>query len=278
MVDVSMRYSLGCVPFLNAKPLIHYFSTPSADLLPVEVSFAVPTDLAEWVANGSVQAALASSYFALAQPGAVVAAGVSISSFGPVESVRLFSKRPFSEIRSLALDSGSMTSNHLSKIILAERYGVYPVATTAKPNLDDMLAAADAAVLIGDAGMTAAADGLFVMDLGAAWHEMTGLPFVWALWIGTDGLTDDLAALLSDAKRYGVRNLEDIAQSESKRLGIPYHRCLRYLAEIIDCDLTPAHIEGFSRFARLCLAHGLLEQVRMPKFVGSTLAGRRETT
>ena len=98
--------------------------------------------------------------------------GCSISSLGEAASVRLFSKWPFREIQSLALDASSLTSNHLAQVLLAERYGVRPTICHLAPDLSAMLSQADACVLIGDKGMEADGAGLEVMDLGSEWVAM----------------------------------------------------------------------------------------------------------
>ncbi|MCH8273653.1 MAG: menaquinone biosynthesis protein [Armatimonadetes bacterium] len=261
------RRAIGCVPFLNAKPLIHYFSTPEAQG-EVEVLFAPPSDLAEWVLDGRVDAALASSFLALERPGLRAAPGVSISSTGPVESVRLFSKKPFDQVGVMALDRGSMTANHLARILLAEQFGAQPGTFPAEPDMEAMLTRADAAVLIGDAGMDAPAEGLRVLDLGAEWDRMTGLPFVWALWIGTESLTPELAHTLLKAKERGMERIEEVAKAESERLGWAYSRCLRYLAEVIDFDLTERHLQGLRLFADLCAKYGFIAKSWTPEIVG----------
>ncbi|MGI8924642.1 MAG: menaquinone biosynthetic enzyme MqnA/MqnD family protein [Fimbriimonadales bacterium] len=260
------RYRIGCVPFLNAKPLVALFAGPEGRHL-AEVEFAPPSRLADWVLDGRVDVALASSFFALSHPEFKVAPGVAIASQGKVRSVRLFSRRPFHEIESLALDSESMTSNHLARIILQEKYGILPECFTRDPVLEAMLAEADAAVLIGDAGMAADATGLEAMDLGGAWNELTGLPFVWAMWIGKQRLTPDLAGALISAKEFGMEHLEQIAKEESARLEWPFGLCFEYLTESIDFDLSHRHLEGFSRFATYCAAMGFTDSSALPEIV-----------
>jgi chorismate dehydratase len=251
------RYRIGCVPFLNARPLIAYYEVGQGRD-EAEVLFGPPSELASWVEEGRVDVALASSFFLAEKTEMRAAQGISISSNGPVDSVRLFSKVPFADICSVALDSSSRTSIHLAQIILKQRFGCKPVCEVTAPHLETMLAGHDAALLIGDAGMEASATGLHVLDLGAAWDELVGLPFVWALWLGLDGLTPGLAESLLRAKAYGMRNLEAIARGESERLGWPYSRCMRYVTEVIDYELTVAHWSGFLRFTHDCFEAGFV--------------------
>lgn len=148
----------------------------------VEVVYDVPSRLPALLDSGEVDAILVSSIEYLRREDLVIAADVGIMSNGPVASVRMLSKVPLDEIQTLALDESSMTSNMLAQIILAER-GVRPSLVTMEPDQAAMLAACDACVLIGDKGLEADGTGLVDVDLGEAWTELTGLPFVWALWL-----------------------------------------------------------------------------------------------
>ncbi len=266
-----MKPRLGTVPYLNAEPLISWFRTPEggsqADL------FAdVPAQLAPKVLRGELDCAIASSFFVIGSSSLRIAPNVSISSFGPVESVRLFSKVPFEKIETLALDASSATSTHLAQIILAERFGSKPRTFSAPPDFDEMLSGADACVLIGDVGMRQQFDGPHVLDLGEAWTRMTNLPFVWALWIGRNDLDSSVVPTLLRAKSFGIAHIEEAAEFGAARSGFDYHVALRYLAEVIEYDLTEKHFEGLSLFARLCERHGFAPSARLPQVVGEPSA------
>jgi chorismate dehydratase len=192
---VAALFTVGCVPYVNAIPLVMGF-VDSGDASPVKVLYDVPSRLPELLNSGEAQVILVSSIDAFRSPGRRMATGVCIGSDGPVKSVRLFSKVPPSEIRTLALDQASLTSNRLAQLILASRYGCRPSLVSLPPDLRSMLAVADACVLIGDIGMAADETGLHVLDLGLEWQLLTGKPFVWAAWIGGEGLTPALSRLL----------------------------------------------------------------------------------
>lgn len=264
------EYRLGCVPYLNARPLI----APLESDPDISIQYAPPSSLPALIKSGAVHAAMVSSIFALASPKARVASGASISSRGRVESVRLFSRVPFDGIRRIAIDSSSLTSSALCRLVLAERFACEPTTLDAEPNLDAMLSCADAALLIGDPGMSAiATDDLFVLDLGKAWEEMTGLPFVWALWVGRDGLDDRLAERLAKARAEGVASIEAIARREADVRGWNLATCRHYLAEVMEYTLDDEHLEALRRFGALCERHGLLERVHEPEIVGALMAG-----
>ena len=109
--------------------------------------------------------------------------GVGIASRGPVRSVSLFHRRPLSEVRRVALDSSSRTSAALLRILLHDRLGRDPEYVVMNPSLPDMLATADAALLIGDRALYFEGEESR-LDLGQEWTDRTALPFVWAFWAG----------------------------------------------------------------------------------------------
>lgn len=176
---MKARFRVGCVPYVNARPLVACFDQPNEF---VEVVYDVPSRLPALLDSGEVDAILVSSIEYLRRDDLVIAADVGIMSNGPVASVRMLSKVPLEEITTLALDESSMTSNMLAQVILAER-GVRPSLVTMAPDQSLMLERCDACVLIGDKGLEADGTGLVDVDLGQAWTEMTGEPFVWALWL-----------------------------------------------------------------------------------------------
>jgi chorismate dehydratase len=262
-----MKPTIGSVPYLNAKPLIKAFQH-LADDSPVELLFGVPSSLPPMLDSGAAQAVMASSFDALRTPGRHIAAGVSISSLGAAESVRLFSKVDPNHIESLAWDASSLTSNHLALVVLAERYKSRPKTVNLPPDRDEMLTQCDAAVLIGDNGLAAQADGLTVLDLGSEWRSLTGLPFVWALWIGGEGLDESLAGHLKQARDWGIENLPLVTREAAEETAFDLATCAHYLGEIMNYDLTPRHLAGYKRFGELLVMNGLLPEAHFPKVVG----------
>jgi len=208
-----------------------------------------------------VDAILVSSIEALRKPGRTMAAGICIGSEGPVESVRLFSQVPFAEIRTLALDQSSMTSNALGMILLSDLYGAEPATEPAPPDLMGMLDAADACILIGDAGMTADASQLHVLDLGEAWTCLTGLPFVWAAWIGRTDLDPRLAFHLAMAARDILLGdeaaIREFVRLGAERTGLAPEVVHRYYTQTMRYRLDDRMLDGLREFQRRLLARGV---------------------
>ena len=264
-----MSIQIGSVPYLNEKPLTRWFShTDEGRASGIEVVYAVPSQLARMLADGEIAAALVSSFEYFRTPGYVIAPGVSISGQDEIESVRAFARVPWRKIESLALDTSSLTSVALLKILLAEQLDSYPAFLHAAPDLDSMLAQADACLLIGDKGMLANGDGLNVLDLGRAWRRLTGLPFVYAVWLGKpENITPHLSEALNTAKAWGLTQIEAIAAEEAERIGTSVRQCRHYLTEIMDYDLGEEHQQALEMFGQKARAqqlfHGPVPPVRV---------------
>ncbi len=256
-------FTLGAVEYTNAKPLIAPFElTPSSKLA---LRLDVPSRLPALLDAREADAVLASSFEALRTPGRTYAEGLCIATLGAAESVRLFSKKPFEAIDRLALDQSSMTSNHLALVLLAERYGVRPGARPEAPDLTAMLEQHDAALLIGDKGMEAESEGLHVLDLGQAWNEFTGLPFVWALWIGRSDLAPALVGQLQEALVWSQNHPGEVLEHAIQTSGWPEEQCERYLFETMHYELGGAPLRGLRAYHELLIKHGFLAQGTFPE-------------
>jgi len=250
---------IGSVPYLNAKPLIAWFQTPEGKRSGVEVVYDVPSRLARMVEAGEVGCAMVSSVELFRHADWRAVPGIAIASTGKVLSVRLFSKVPVDRIHSVALDTSSLTSSALVRVLFARRWYATPRYIPAAPNLEAMLQQADAALLIGDKGMMACSEGLFVVDLGEEWYRWTGLPFVWALWLGrAENITPPLVDCLHRAKAWGLEHLDTIVQQEASRLDISESLVRLYLRDIMQYAMTDAHEQALNRFAHECKQLGLV--------------------
>ena len=257
---MTTKTVIGSVPYLNARPLVRWFTdTEEGRAAGIEVVEAVPTALAVMLERGEVAAALVSSFEMFRRPGLSWAAGTGVTANGPVLSVRMLSTKPVAAVRSVALDTSSVTSVALLKILLMEQYGLSPQYLPSPPNLPRMLASADAALIIGDLGYREYDPSLHVLDLGAAWRELTGLPFVYALWIGPkDTLTPPLVAALTKAREWGTAHLEEVARAEYERVGENYRRVYDYLAKTMRYPVGPREEAALRLFAEKSVQHGLL--------------------
>lgn len=263
------QYRIASVPYVNAVPMVYRFERMGAEST-VEVVYDVPSALPSMLDAGEVDAILVSSIYALRNAGLRFASGVCIGSQRAVRSVRLFSKVPFEAISSLALDSSSMTSNALARILLKDSYGVSPVVHVAPPVQGAMLAAADACVLIGDIGMTAPAEGLHVLDLGEAWFEATGLPFLWAGWVGRSGLTPELVSLLAGAVPASFD--EDLIEYAAVHHEWPREMVRGYYTENMSYAFDARMEAGLRKYQERLLDHGFADCEHWPEIIAPSPA------
>lgn len=273
------RFTVGCVPYVNAIPLVEMFEEMGA-ASPVMVVYKVPSELPALLESGQVQAILVSSIDALRIPNRTMAEAVCIGSRDKVKSVRLFSKVPFGEIKTLAWDASSMTSNRLAMILLRELHGVQPETVVMPPDLKSMLNQADACVLIGDIGMMSDGTGLEIMDLGESWRQLTGKPFVWAAWIGAEGLEPELvwwlqrAAACAGSERVGEpdfikRNREAMVAKAMLKANWPEATARDYFENVMAYHLDDDLLEGLREFQRRLLANGFADAVHFPRLVSA---------
>ena len=250
---------VGAVSYLNAKPL-YYRLTEFAPA--VVLSMDVPSRLADRLASGDLDVALIPSveYLRGAARGYEIVPGFAIAARGAVRSVKLFCRVAPERIDRLALDAGSRTSQALAQVWLQERHGVRPGRIEALPlGVPVEESTADAVLAIGDRAMRVAEDGVHtVIDLAEAWHGLTGLPFVFALWVTRAGVAlGDLPDALARSRAEGLRNAGTLAALHGPRLGLDVATCYDYLTKVLSYDLGESEIAGLGRFARLAARLGL---------------------
>ncbi|NUO09941.1 MAG: menaquinone biosynthesis protein [Candidatus Brocadia sp.] len=249
------KLRLGIVPYMNAKPLI-YELNQHADS--IELSFEVPSLLPSMLNNDQIDVAIIPSIEYFRSGNYAIIPDISISSYGTVESVKIFSKVAIQNIRTAALDKNSLTSCALTKIILREQYHLSPHYTQWNGQYDISGTHADAVLLIGDNAMKITDDEYITLDLGQAWFEYTGLPFVYAVWaVKKDRRIPGINKLLKTAKEAGIRSVWELATTESHRLRLPQERCLNYLINSIRYNLGKEEIKGLQTFYQHAMSLGL---------------------
>lgn len=247
--DRSDRLRVGAVSFLNTKPLVYRLAASAPQ---IELVFDVPSRLADDLAIGRLDAALIPSIELLRDPGYAIVSDACIGCRGPVLSVKLLSRRPLAEVRTLALDEASRSSAVLARILLLQRYGVRPDIEPFPVGTPVQQCSADAILLIGDRAIHPPEAGFIVhWDLGEEWYRWAGLPFVFAMWVAHPGVDRArLDAPLRAARDAGVANLEAIARQEAAVVGLSYGQTLTYLRQHLHFYLGPRERRGLQTFFR----------------------------
>ncbi len=256
---MSPAIRVGAVSYLNAKPLYYRLEGHAGR---VELSMDLPSRLASSLASGDVDVALIPSveYLRGAASGYEILPGFAIAARGAVRSVKLFSRVPLEKIDRLALDEGSRTSQALTRVWLDARYGLRPSRIESLPmGVSALESTADAVLVIGDRAMKVP-DAPFheVVDLAEAWNNLTGLPFVFALWVARPGVDlGDLPEILARCRADGLAHADDLASTHGPRLGLDREACYEYLTRVLSYDLGGPEIAGLRLFARMAADLGL---------------------
>jgi len=255
LTDSLAPFRVGTVPYLNAVPLTRG--------LEEQVRLGTPAQLAELLRRDELDAALVSVTEILLTDRYDVLEGIAVASLGEVKSVLLAHRPPLAELTEVFCDPASLASVSLLRVLLAER-GLRPDFKT----LADYAHAADcpAVLLIGDNAL----DFLLrphaheIWDLGAAWYELTSLPFVYAAWALRRGVPNErLRHQLREARDFGLDTLDYIISNDTR-----YTYAFRkdYLSWHIHYHLSADERRGLGRFMGLLSKHGL-GPVHEPRFV-----------
>jgi chorismate dehydratase len=221
------------------------------------LQFCVPAECARRIESGAADIGIV-PVAEMDRQGLEAVPGTGIACHGAVRSILLVSKVEPRKIRTLAADSGSRTSVRLANIVLRERFGVEPVSFEHTPDLNQMLARADAALLIGDAalGVDPATLPFSCLDLGAEWLSLTGLPMVFALWAGKPKVihtwdTTSLTRSFSGSLDFGMTHLNNIVEQESAGRQMPSALVHEYLSRYIVFRIGDRELAGLAAFRKL---------------------------
>jgi chorismate dehydratase len=255
-MGVARRLKVGAVNYLNTKPLVYGLERSGWN---AELIFDFPSRLADNLAEGKLDVALIPTIEFFRDPSYSIISDACIGCRGPVLSVKLFSRKPFADVETLALDEGSRTSVALVRILLKERFGLEPQLQKlpVDASIDD--AQADAVLLIGDRAIHSP-PGQFVSvwDLGDEWCRWSELPFVFAMWTARAGIdVRDIEEALGAARDEGVAHLDEIAEREAAPLGLTRPQCLSYLRDNLHFYFGPREQRGLELFYNRAVQMGL---------------------
>ena len=260
---------IGEINYLNCTPIFSmlraHFNTPEYQFVS-----GTPAVLNARLRCGEIDICPSSSIEYARSPGSyLILPDLSISAYGPVKSVLLFSRLPIEKLdhASIALTDESATSVALLKIILARRYIFTNSFAVVTGGVADALLLHDAVLLIGDRALREDAEftDCHVYDLAALWREFTGLPFVFALWLvrkeavtRSGGEMLQLHSQLIRSKQLAMDNLASIAASLEQKSWTNSEFLINYW-RTISYELSPRHIEGLRLYFQYAAECGILD-------------------
>ena len=277
------RLRVSAISYLNTAPLLWVFEHESHPLDTLaagsfaenakgcgaqsfDISYTLPSACARALAEGTADIGIIPAAAYAQIPGLQVLPDVAIASRRAVRSILLVSKVPVGQVRTVALDTSSLTSVALTKILFEKWLGGARTYTSMPPDLDQMLAGHDAGLVIGDPALKIDRARYHTLDLAEEWIRRTGKPFVFAFWaVRSAALREvdpglDLARIFRDSRDHGLQSssLDCIARDWSPRLGISEEDVRRYLTENIHYRLDAGCLEGLRLFYQYAAEIGAL--------------------
>jgi len=276
------------VQYLNTAPLVWGF-TNGPLRGKYDLSFTVPSQCAEDLRLGRADVAIIPAIEYQRIPGLAILPDMAIASKNRVRSLLIVAKRPIEQVKTLALDSSSRSTQVLTRILFAEKWRNPPQFTEALPDLAEMLQTADAALLIGDPALRVSlgiekdsrqgspgqtvcqaatlgitsSELLYVYDAVAEWRALTGLPAVLAVWaVRCELATAELTADFLASRDFGLSHLGEISYEASQDLELPQRALETYLHDNIDFSLDAENRRGLELYFEHAARLGLIPQVK----------------
>ena len=278
-------HKISIVKYLNAVPLAWgILQGPQKEAFQPVLS--TPAECADQLSAGTVDIGLIPSIEFQRIKGTRIIPGPAVASTHRVRSVILVSVMPLWKVKTVAYDKGSRTSVALSRIIFNDFYHTHPDFRPAEPDLANMLAQSDAALLIGDRALKFTEDNerpeaarqkpllrlgaepLQVFDLAERWRFLTGLPFVFAFWAVREGFKDaSVVDLLKQSRDHGVAHTATIAEKYSAELQIKKEFIQEYLERNVHYYMDQTCVEALELFYEKAARVGAIKAARRPEFL-----------
>jgi chorismate dehydratase len=293
------RLRISAISYLNTAPLMWDFEHDTHPLGKLgassfakgakgwdqhfDISYTLPSACACALAEGTADIGIIPAAAYTQIPGLRVLPDVAIASRRAVRSILLVSKLPVEQVRRIALDTSSMTSVALTKLIFEKWLGGGRTFTPMAPDVDRMLATHDAGLVIGDPALKIDRSRYHTLDLAEEWIRYTGKPFVFAFWaVRGKALTEadpslDLTTIFSESRDHGLEpaSLDQIAREWAPRLDIGEADVRSYLTENIHYQLDSGCLEGLQLFYRYAAEIGVLPSTPDLHFVSHPVPAAR---
>ncbi len=268
------KLRISAISYLNTAPLMWDFEHGDA-ARQFEISYTLPSACARALAEGTADIGIIPAAAYASIPGLQIIPDVAIASRRAVRSILLVSQIPIDLVRTVALDTSSMTSVALAKILFEKWLGGARIYTPMAPELDKMLAERDAGLLIGDPALQVDRSRYHTLDLAEEWIRFTGKPFVFAFWAVREAALPeadpvlDLAKVFRDSRDQGLEpeSILEIAREWAPRLRMTEQGVRSYLTENIHYQLDAGCLEGLRLFYRYAAEIGALPRAPDLRFL-----------
>jgi chorismate dehydratase len=283
------KLRISAISYLNTAPLMwdfehggtHPFAKNAKEWgTQFDIAYTLPSACAKALVEGTADIGIIPAAAYAQIPGLQILPEVAIASRRAVRSILLVSKVPIEKVRRVALDTSSLTSVALTKVLFEKWLGGGRTFTPMAPDVDQMLAECDAGLVIGDPALKIDRSQYLTLDLAEEWIRYTGKPFVFAFWaVRSEALREagpslDLPTIFRESRDHGLTSssLSEISREWSPRLGLSEIDVHTYLTENICYQLDSGCLEGLQLFYRYAAEIGALPEAPELRFVEATRA------
>jgi chorismate dehydratase len=271
------RLRISAISYLNTAPLMWDFEHGQAGR-DFEISYTLPSSCAKALAEGTSDIGIIPAAAYTQIPGLQILPDIAIASRRAVRSILLVSQIPVELVRTVALDTSSLTSVALTKILFEKWLGGGRTFTPMEPDIEKMLGCCDAGLVIGDPALQVDRRRYHTVDLAEEWIRYTGKPFVFAFWavrgeaLREAGPALDLAAVFRESRDHGLlpENIDRISREWAPRVGLSESDVRNYLTENIHYQLDPGCLGGLRIFYRYAVEIGALPASPELRFLETT--------
>ena len=241
-------YKVSIVNYLNSAPFV--LGLDRATDLGMEIHMDHPSESARKLLNGEVDIALAPVAIIPRLKDASIISDLCIGCNGPVKTVKLFADEPIQKVERIYLDYQSETSVRLTRILCRDHWKTTPELVNAFPGFQKEIYGSNAGLIIGDRAIRVLGRYRHEIDLGTEWKAMTGLPFVFAVWLSNIGVDPDWQGRFNVALADGLRH-RDLVIAKYRHLDSPHFNVDEYLNSNIDFNLDDDKWQALSTYIQL---------------------------
>jgi chorismate dehydratase len=278
------KLRISIVEYLNTAPLVWGFTNgPLAGKY--DLSFTVPSQCAEALRAGAADIAIIPAIEYQRISNLVVLPDLAIAAQNCVRSLLIVAKKPIEQVRSMALDRSSRSTQALTRILAKEHWKIAPEFSETEPDLRAMLEKADAAMIIGDPALRismgiekksavspqgrALCQGatlgvpseeiLHIYDVVGEWRKFSSLPAVLAVWAARhEVISPDVLSDFSASRHFGMTQITAICHEAARELELPQQALESYLRHNIDFSLGEENLRGLERYFHEAAKLGLI--------------------
>jgi chorismate dehydratase len=242
---LDKKWRIGAVSYLNTRPLLLGMEqSPFRDSIDLVKSY--PAQIAQDLLDDTIDIGLVPVAIMPLLSNPQIVSKYVIGSEDEVASVALFSQVPMEQIEKVYLDYQSRTSVQLAKVLLAQYWKKEVEFLIATEGYINEISGTTAGVIIGDRALASLKRFLHIYDLGLAWKQHTGLPFVFAAWVANKAIPSAFIEAFDAANEYGLSHLDEvIALIPASEQVYDLHK---YYTENISYELTPEKRKGLEKF------------------------------